>query len=745
MTNIHSAALEQSHRHQLERHGVDTSPPRPAAGSDGGKPGGRIYACPMHPEVRQDHPGACPKCGMALDAIIPTSISVEESNVDQQLRSRRLGIAMLLTVPVFTLSMAHMVPSWSDFGWIDGPWMRWLQAALATPVVMWAGYPFFRQGWHAIWAGRMTMYTLIALGVGAAYAYSIVALIVPGIFPTAMRLHGQAPLYFEAAAVIVVLVQLGEVLEWRARLQTGSAIAALMHLAPATARQIAPEGDHVVSLEVVQVGDWLRVVPGERVPVDGIILEGHSSVDESMVSGEPMPLEKNIGDMVTAGTVNGTGSFVMRTERIGRSTVLGQIVSMVADAQRSRAPIQAIADTIAGIFVPIVLVVALLTVVIWMGWGPEPRVAFAVVAAVSVLIVACPCALGLATPMSIMVAVGRGARDGVLVKNADALERLARTTIVMVDKTGTLTEGKPELIDIRPRHGIDAQDLLRFSASLERDSEHPLAAAIVQGARKQALELSAVTGFQATPAGGVMGRAAGRDIVLGTARFLRAKGVAGMEALEADAHSLQEEGKTVVFVAVAGQAAGILGVADRIKSSAADAIRELHAVGMRIVMLTGDSSRAAGLVAKQLGIDDMKAELDPAGKVAAIRAMRASGRHVVMAGDGINDAPALTAADVGIAMGTGTDVAIQSAGITLMTGDLHGIVSAIRLSRATMRNIRQNLFFSFLYNAIGIPVAAGVLFPFFGVLLSPMVAGLAMSLSSVSVIGNALRLRSVRL
>jgi len=542
-----------------------------------------------------------------------------------------------------------------------------------------------------------------------------------------------------------VLVLLGQVLELRARSRTGSAIKALLNLAPPTARQVSPDGDNVVPLERVQAGDWLRVVPGDKVPVDGEVVEGHSSVEESMVTGEPLPVEKRVGDKVTGGTVNGSGSFVMRAERIGNDTLLGQIVNMVAEAQRSRAPIQGLADKVASIFVPLVLAVALMTFGLWMWLGPEPRLAHAIVNAVAVLIIACPCALGLATPMSIMVGVGRGAQAGVLVKNAEALERLEKVTTLVVDKTGTLTEGKPKLIDVLPVDGFDAQAFLHIAASLEQNSEHPLAAAIVRGAKDQGVELEEVQDFRSVTAGGVLGSVGGRAALIGKPEFLRDEKITGLEPLEASAVKLQEEGKTVMYVAIDGKPAGILSVADPIKASTTEAIAELHALGLQIVMLTGDNRRTAAAVAKELGLDGVEAEIEPAGKVAHIKKLAASGAHVAMAGDGINDAPALSAAEVGIAMGTGTDVAMQSAGITLVKGDLRGIAKAIKLSRATLWNIRQNLMFAFLYNALGIPLAAGALYPFFGLLLSPIIAGAAMSLSSVSVIGNALRLRNVKL
>jgi Cu+-exporting ATPase len=560
-----------------------------------------------------------------------------------------------------------------------------------------------------------------------------------------MQHDGKVPIYFEAAAVIVVLVLLGQVLELRARSRTGSAIKALLNLAPPTARQVAPGGDHEVPLDQVKVGDRLRVVPGDKVPVDGVVVEGHSSIEESMITGEPLPVEKSAGDKVTGGTVNGPGSFVMRAERVGSDTLLGQIVNMVAEAQRSRAPIQGLADKVAGIFVPAVLAVSVVTFALWFWLGPEPKLAHAIVNAVAVLIIACPCALGLATPMSIMVGVGRGAQEGVLGKNAEALERLEKVTTLVVDKTGTLTEGRPKLIDVLPAGGFDAKELLRLAASLEQNSEHPLAAAIVQAAKEKNLPLDAVKDFRSVTAGGVVGTVAGRQVTVGKPDFLRNVKVTDLEPLEASAVKLQEDGKTAMFVSIDGKPAGILAVADPIKATTAEAIRDLHALGLKVVMLTGDNRRTAAAVAKALGLDAVEAQIEPAGKVAHVKKLRAEGEHVAMAGDGINDAPALSEAEVGIAMGTGTDVAMQSAGITLVKGDLRGIARAIRLSRATMRNIRQNLFFAFLYNALGIPIAAGALYPVFGLLLSPIIAGAAMSMSSVSVISNALRLRYARL
>jgi Cu+-exporting ATPase len=704
-----------------------------------------IYTCPMHPEVQQNHPGECPKCGMTLEPKTVTAGTDDDENAELRDMTKRFWFGAALALPVFGLSMAQLIPALARLSWVDSSVSRWVQFALATLVVGWAGWPLLHRGWRSIVTWHLNMFTLISIGVGAAFVFSAVAMLMPGIFPPMMQQEGKVAIYFESAAVIVVLVLLGQVLELRARSRTGSAIKALLNLAPATARQVAPGGDHEVALDQVKVDDWLRVVPGDRVPVDGVVVEGHSSVEESMITGEPLPAEKTVGDKVTGGTVNGPGSFVMRAERIGSETLLGQIVNMVAEAQRSRAPIQGLADKVAGIFVPVVLAVSALTFVLWMWLGPQPKLAHAIVCAVAVLIIACPCALGLATPMSIMVGVGRGAQEGVLVKNAEALERLEKVTTLVVDKTGTLTEGKPKLMDVLPTGGFDKKEFLRLAASLEQNSEHPLAAALVRGAKEQSIVLEAVKDFRSVTAGGVAGAIAGRKVMIGKPDFLRDEKITGMESLEASAMKLQEEGKTTMFVAIDGKPTGILAVADPIKFTTPEAIRELHALGLKLVMLTGDNRRAADVVAKQLGLDEVVAEIEPAGKVAHVKMLRAKGQHVAMAGDGINDAPALSEAEVGIAMGTGTDVAMQSAGVTIVRGDLRGIAKAIHLSRATMRNIRQNLFFAFLYNALGIPLAAGVLYPFVGLLLSPMIAGAAMSLSSVSVIGNALRLRKVTL
>ena len=700
----------------------------------------------MHPEVQQEHPGNCPKCGMTLEPKTVKAGVDDEENIALRDMTRRFLVGAALTLPVVVLAMVHLIPGLTGQPWVDGQTSRWLQFALTTPVVWWAGWPFFYRGWRSIVTGHLNMFTLIAIGVGAAYVFSAFAMLIPNLFPQTMQHKGLVAIYFEAAAGIVVLVLLGQVLELRARSRTGSAIKALLNLAPSTARQVVPGGeDHEVSLDQVKVGDWLRVVPGDKVPVDGVVVEGHSNVEESMITGESLPVEKSVGDKVTGGTINGSGSFVMRAERVGSDTLLGQIVDMVATAQRSRAPIQGLADKVSGIFVPVVLAVSVITFVIWIWLGPEPKLAHAIVNAVAVLIIACPCALGLATPMSIMVGVGRGAQAGVLVKNGSALERLEKITTLVIDKTGTLTEGKPKLTNILPIADFDAKEFLHLAASLEKNSEHPLAAAIVDGAKEQGIVFETVNDFRSVTAGGVSGSIAGRSVMIGKPNFLRLEKIIGLESLEASSMQLQEEGKTTLFVAIDGKPAGILAVADPIKSTTSEAIRELHALGLKLVMLTGDNQRTAAAVAKQLSLDAMEAEIEPNEKAAYVKKLRTDGKHVAMAGDGINDAPALSEAEVGIAMGTGTDVAMESAGITLVKGDLRGIVKAIVLSRATMRNIRQNLFFAFLYNALGIPVAAGVLYPFFGLLLSPIIAGGAMSLSSVSVITNALRLRKVRL
>lgn len=702
-----------------------------------------IYTCPMHPEVQQDHPGDCPKCGMALEPMNVSLADDEQEHGELQDMTRRLWIGGLLTLPVFVLAMSHLIPSAAS--WADSTPSRCIQFLLTTPVVGWVGWPFFRRGWRSLVSGHWNMFTLIALGVGSAYLFSAVALLAPGLFPHSMQHGSKVGIYFEAAAVIIVLVLVGQVLELRARERTGSAIKELLNLAPPTARKVQPGGDTVIPLDQVRVGDELRVVPGDKVPVDGMVVDGRSSVDESMLTGESLPVEKQIGDSVTGGTLNGPGGFVMRAERVGQDTLLGQIVSLVAEAQRSRAPIQGLADRVAGYFVPAVLAISIVTFLAWMWVGPEPKLAHALVNAVAVLIIACPCALGLATPMSIMVGIGRGAQMGVLVKDAEALEHLEHVTTLVIDKTGTLTVGQPQLMEVLPVSGQDPVEFLQCIASLEQASEHPLASAIVNGAKERGISLEPVKDFQSITGGGVRGQVLDHKILIGNLAFLKSEQITGWDELERTAAGLQEEGQTVMFVSCDGKPAGLISVADPIKPTTRQAIEELHSLGLKLVMLTGDHHRTAAAVAKSLSIDTVHADVQPADKARHVQQLKAGGEPVAMAGDGINDAPALSAADVGIAMGTGTDIAMQSAGITLVQGDLRGIAKAIRLSRATMANIRQNLWFAFAYNSLGIPIAAGILYPFFGVLLSPVLAGAAMSLSSVSVIANALRLRRVRI
>jgi len=705
---------------------------------------GAVYTCPMHPEVVQSQPGACPKCGMALE---PQTVTAEEEvNPELADMQRRFWASLVLTVPVFALAMSDVLPGQPVQHALGARFITWIQLLLATPVVLWGGWPFFARGWASLVNRSLNMFTLIALGTGTAYVYSLVAALAPGIFPASFRGHGgEVAVYFEAAAVITTLVLLGQVLELKARSRTASAIKALLQLAPKTARRLrADGGEEDVPLEQVEVGDRLRVRPGEKVPVDGVVLEGTSSVDESMVTGEPIPAEKAPGSRVTGGTVNGTGSLVLRAERVGRDTLLARIVQMVSEAQRSRAPIQRLADVVAGYFVPAVVLTAVITFVVWAVAGPEPRLAHALVNAVAVLIIACPCALGLATPMSIMVGTGRGALAGVLIKNAEALEVLEKVDTLVVDKTGTLTEGKPRLTSVVVASGGDEGELVRLAASLERASEHPLAAAIVAGAEARGLRLTEARDFRSVTGKGVQGVVDGLRVTLGTRAFLEESRVP-LGGLAGQAEALRRDGQTVVFVAVDGKAAGLVGVADPIKASTPEAIRLLHAAGVRLVMLTGDSRTTAEAVARKLGIDQVVAEVLPEQKGEVVKRLQREGRVVAMAGDGINDAPALAQAQVGIAMGTGTDVAMESAGVTLVKGDLRGIARARRLSRATMRNIRENLFFAFVYNTLGVPIAAGVLYPFFGLLLSPMIAAAAMTFSSVSVISNALRLRSVSL
>jgi heavy metal translocating P-type ATPase len=714
----------------------------PASAAAEPVPEGTIYTCPMHPEVRQVGPGACPICGMALEPDIVTANATPNPELADM--TRRFWIGLALALPVFMLEMGGHL--FNLHGWIAPQTSNWVQLALATPVVLWAGWPFFERGWASVRTGNLNMFTLIAIGTGVAWAYSVVGTVWPGLFPTSMRGHGGAvPIYFEAAAVITVLVLLGQVLELGARAQTSGAIRALLDLSPKMARRIKDDGtDEDVSLDAVVAGERLRVRPGERVPVDGEIVDGRSAIDESMVTGESMPVTRGVGEKVIGGTMNQSGGFVMRADKVGHDTVLAQIVQMVAQAQRSRAPIQRLADQVSSWFVPTVILVSLLAFAAWSIWGPEPRLTFGLIAAVSVLIIACPCALGLATPMSIMVGVGRGAQSGVLIKNAEALERMEKVDTLVVDKTGTLTEGKPSVVAIKTAPGIAEADLLRLTASLERSSEHPLAAAIVRAANEKGLSLAQPEGFDSPVGKGVTGNVDGRALVVGNQRIMTDAGI-DTAPLDSTADEMRADGATAIFVAIDGTAAGIIAIADPIKSSSPAAIAALRDTGLRVVMLTGDNATTARAVARQLGIDDVEAEVLPEDKGKIVERFRAQGRVVAMAGDGINDAPALAAADVGIAMGTGTDVAMESAGVTLLKGDLGGIVRARHLSMATMANIRQNLFFAFVYNAAGVPIAAGVLYPVFGILLSPVIAAAAMALSSVSVIGNALRLNHARL
>jgi Cu+-exporting ATPase len=705
-------------------------------------PEGTIYTCPMHPQIRQAGPGFCPICGMALEPEMPSAS--EDHNPELVSMTRRFWIGLVLAVPVVVIEMGGHLLGLSH--WLDPQVLNWVQLALATPVVLWGGWPFFERGWQSVKSGNLNMFTLIAMGTGVAYAYSVVATLVPGLFPGALKASGGAvSVYFEAASVITVLVLLGQVLELRARAQTSGAIRALLNLAPKHARRIGADGNEQdVPLEAVAAGDYLRVRPGESVPVDGEVLDGRSAIDESMVTGESMPVSKAAGSKVIGGTMNQSGSFVMRTERVGRETMLAKIVQMVAEAQRSRAPIQRLADRVSGWFVPLVIAVAIAAFVAWSVWGPEPRFTFGLVAAVSVLIIACPCALGLATPMSIMVGVGRGAQAGVLIKNAEALERFERVDTIVVDKTGTLTEGKPSVVALHMAPGYTEADVLRLAASLERGSQHPLGAAVVEAAEERGLSLADAQNFDAPAGKGVTGTVEDRSLVIGNLRILQEAGI-DTGALAAEADRLHEEGATAIFIAIDGHLAAVAGIADPIKSTTADAVAALKADGIRVVMLTGDNAATAQAVARKLGITEVEAEVLPEDKSKVVERLRKEGRVVAMAGDGINDAPALAAADIGVAMGTGTDVAMESAGVTLLKGDLTGIVRARRLSAATIANIRQNLLFAFIYNAAGVPVAAGILYPFFGILLSPVIAAAAMALSSVSVIANSLRLRRVDL
>jgi Cu+-exporting ATPase len=703
----------------------------------------RVYTCPMHPEIEQDEPGNCFKCGMELE---PKYLDAEEED-DSELRSMtlRFWVGVALSLPVFLLAMLPMVGVPLDT-WLGHVLHTWLQLILSTPVVLWAGWPFFVRGFRSIVTWKLNMFTLIAIGTGAAYLYSLVAVLFPGLLPEDLKVDGRAEVYFEAAAVIITLVLLGQVLELRARRRTGSAIRELLSLAPPTARIVRDGDEEEVSLDEVESGVILRVRPGEKIPVDGKLTEGKSSVDESMITGEPVPVQKQTGDQVIGGTVNQTGSFLMEAEKVGEETVLSQIVNMVTEAQRSRAPIQRIADVVAGYFVPVVVSVAIVTFFVWAGLRPkEPALAWALVNAVAVLIIACPCALGLATPMSIMVGIGRGAKEGVLIKDAEVLETLEKVDTVVVDKTGTLTEGRPKLTECIPVDSGSDDHLLRVVASLEQQSEHPLARAIVEGAKDRSLDLSSVDDFDSVTGGGVHGSVDGKKVLIGKRSFLEENSTSNLFHLDDRADELQQQGRTVMYVAVDGTFAGLVAVSDPIKQSTTEAVDTLHDLGLRIIMLTGDNEKTARTVAEKLGIDEFEAGVRPEDKLERIKSLKAEGRKVAMAGDGINDAPALAEADVGIAMGTGTDVAIESAGVTLVKGDLRGIGKAVKLSRRTIRNIRQNLFFAFVYNALGVPIAAGILYPVIGLLLNPMIAAAAMSFSSVSVIGNSLRLRTAKL
>lgn len=714
----------------------------PAAAKAEPVPEGTIYTCPMHPEIRQVGPGSCPICGMALEPVLVSlDAGPNEELIDM---TRRFWIGLVLTLPVFVLEMGGHLLGLDHL--ISQRTSNWIQMLLATPVVLWAGWPFFQRGWQSLVNRRLNMFTLIAMGTGAAWVYSMVATLAPGIFPDQFRqADGSVAVYFEAAAVITVLVLLGQVLELRARESTSGAIRALLDLAPKTARIIRDDGtEEEVQLDTVQVGDRLRVRPGEKVPVDGEVLEGRSAVDKSMVTGESMPVTKEAGATAIGGTMNQSGALVIEAKKVGRDTMLSQIVQLVAEAQRSRAPIQRLADQVSGWFVPAVIVVAVVAFVAWSIWGPEPRFSFGLIAAVSVLIIACPCALGLATPMSIMVGVGRGAQAGVLIKNAEALEHMEKIDTIIVDKTGTLTEGRPAVTAIVSAPGFTEEEALRLAASVERASEHPLAIAIVRAAGERGIAMSPVVDFDSPTGKGAYGTVEGKRVPLGNAKFLAEQGV-DVAPLAEEADRLREDGATVIFMGVDGQVAAIFAIADPVKPSTPEALAALKAQGIRVVMLTGDNWTTAKAVARQLGIDEVEAEVLPDQKSAVVQRHKAAGEVVAMAGDGVNDAPALAAADVGIAMGTGTDVAMESAGVTLLKGDLTGIVRARKLSEAVMGNIRQNLFFAFIYNALGVPVAAGVLYPFFGILLSPIIAAAAMALSSVSVIANSLRLRGMKL
>ena len=745
-THVHGGTTyyfcAESCRTKFAQHPERYLDPEVAKAAQEAIPEGTIFTCPMHPEIEQVGPGSCPICGMALEP----KFAGADAGPNHELidMTRRFWIGLLITLPVFLLEMGGHVFGIHDL--IARQFSNWLQFGLATPVVLWAGWPFFVRGWQSLVTRHLNMFTLIAIGTGVAYIYSVVATVAPQLFPGNFREHdGSVAVYFEAASVITVLVLLGQVLELRARDKTSGAIRALLDLAPKTARRVDAEGREVdIALEDVMPGDLLRVRPGEKIPVDGSLTEGHVSIDESMVTGESLPVSKSPGSSVIGGTLNASGSFIMKAEKVGRDTMLSRIVQMVAEAQRSRAPIQRLADRVSGWFVPAVMVVSLLAFAAWSIWGPEPRYAFGLIAAVTVLIIACPCALGLATPMSIMVGVGRGAQEGVLIKNAEALERLEKVDTLVIDKTGTLTEGKPAVKAVIAAEGFAETDVLRLAASVEQASEHPIAAAIVAEAKHRGMQLARVMGFDSPTGKGAIGMVERKRLVLGNARFLAELAIAA-GPMQAEAERLRQDGATVIFAAINGKLAGVIAVADPVKTTTAQAISSLKAAGLRIVMLTGDNRTTAEAIGRDLGITDIEAEVLPDQKAEIVTRLKSQGRVVAMAGDGVNDAPALAAADVGIAMGTGTDIAIESAGITLLGGDLSGIVKARRLSRATMGNIRQNLFFAFIYNAAGVPVAAGVLYPVFGILLSPVIAAAAMALSSVSVISNALRLRLTRL
>ncbi len=719
--------------------GMSLSPVSPGAPSKKNQ----IYTCPMHPEVEQDGPGECPKCGMSLE---PKNAEPEDNKEQSESgkMARRFWTGFALGLPVFLLAMEEMVPS-LKFAFLSHTVSGWLQLVLATPVVFWSGGFFFVRAWKSVVNRSPNMFTLIAMGVGAAYFYSAAAVLFPHIFPESLKTDGRLSLYFEAGVVVTVLVILGQFLEARARAQTGQSIKALLGLAAKKAHRITDGGEEEVDVDQIRKGDLLRVRPGEKVPLDGTITEGKSTIDESMISGEPVPVQKKEGDGVIGATVNQTGTFVMKTEKVGADTMLSQIVHMVSEAQRSRAPIQGLADKVAGVFVPAVMLASAVTFIVWSLWGPRPALAHALVNAIAVLIIACPCALGLATPMSIMVGVGRGAQGGILIKNAEAIEKTEKITHVLTDKTGTLTEGKPRVVSVEPAEGVDEKDLLLSAGSLEQSSEHPLARAVVDHAREQDISLKDAGDFDSVTGGGVKGKVDGKSVFLGKETFVAKQAAQLPESLKEKARSLQEKAQTVVWVAREKEVLGILGISDPVKETTPQAVKELHDLGLKVIMLTGDNEKTAQAIAGELGIDDVRAGLEPKDKQAIVKELTEKGGRIMMAGDGINDAPALAQAEVGVAMGTGTDVAIESAGITLVKGDLNGIVKAVRLSRAVMRNIRQNLFFAFIYNALGVPVAAGVLYPFFGLLLNPMIAGAAMSFSSVSVVGNALRLRKAGL